>query len=386
MKDLKLLLILVVFCSCKKQKAIDVEYIKEGQVYNQEIILSNLLDENSKIRTGFINDMSFEKINSAYFEDNNTDKIRFNTDSVELDFTKPIEKYSPEYYTLATAYYVNEAISYYNKVFNNRINFKTQEDYRSMKVVVGDYALFTHPNQYILKENQKLSPSIFYHEVGHIAFWTLEEDLGIKFKGLSPLHVGLLEYFTVSLFDCPIVGEIVFPKPMLRNASIIHTYPQPESMKLRRTMELFKESFEDEIADTTSILSKYYTAGIKSSDKYLDKIVDNHRGGILYTSTLWRMREHIGQETTDRLVAETILSLNEFMEHRAKFYRPAKDEKIQDKLMWYDLYYGLVQKDKELNDGKNIAVIAQEFKTSNFPINKIKVANSVQNSRVRSKI
>ncbi len=372
MRELSILLI-VFFCSCKKQEAIEVDYVKGGQVYKQKIVLGKLLNDSNEINTDFIRKMSFEKVKSVYLKDNNPDKVRFRTDPLSLDFTKQIVKYSPEYYTLTTAYYVDEAIAYYNHVFDNKIDFKTQDDYRNIKVLLADYALFTHPNQYILKEKQAFSPSIFYHEVGHIAFWTLEEDLKIKFKGLSPMHVGLLEYFTVSLYDYPIVGETVFPEPLLRHADHYHVYPQPDSMKLRRTIELLKESYQEEIADTTTFMSMYYNLSMKQAEKYLDVIVGNHRGGMLYTSTLWRIREQLGKEKTDKLVAQTILALNGYLEQRPAFYSATEGEKLKDKLMWYDLYYGLIQKDKELYGGKNQSIVEKEFRASNFPVERIKL-------------
>ena len=50
----------------------------------------------------------------------------------------------------------------------------------------------------------------------------------------------------------------------------------------------------------------------------------------------------------------------------------------QEKIMWYDLYYGLIQKDKELFGGRNESIIAAEFKRSNFPIDKIEVINKIK--------
>jgi len=357
------------------QTTLEVDFIKDGQVFKDTIYLDKLLNDAGEIKTGFINHMSFEVINSEYMKNNNPDKIRFNSDSTELDFNKPIDKYSPEYYTLATSYYVDKAVSYYSRVFDNKIDFNIQDEYRNIKVLLGDYGLFTQPNQYILAENQMFCPSLFYHEVGHIAFWTLEEDLKIKFKGLSPLHVGLLEYFTVSLFDCPVVGERVLPQPLLRSANVKCSYPQQDSMKLRRTMELFKYSYHEQIKDTSTIVSKSYNRNLELCSDYLDVIVDNHRGGMLYTSTLWRIREQLGQEKTDRLVAKTILNLNDFMIQRSSFYQPCNEEKLKEKIMWYDLYYGLLKTDKELFKGINRGVIEEEFIKSNFPIEKIKVAN-----------
>ena len=369
------LTVLIALCSCQQQESIEIEYIKAGKIYTEEIIKSKYLNASAKVETDFIEQISFERADSVYLKDNNPDKVRFNSEAVALDFTQPIKQYSPEYYTLATAYYVDKAIAYYNKVFRDKINFNTQEDYRKIKVLFADQTLFTHPNLFMLNENQPFSPSIFYHEMGHVAFWTLEEDLGVKFGGLSTLHMGLLEYFTVSLFNCPVVGERVLPKSMLRYADHGYVYPQPDSMYLRRTMQLLKESYNDEIADTSSFMNMYYHISMRNAEDYLDRIVDNHRGGMLYTNTLWRIREQLGAEKTDRLVAETILSLNDYMEQRSMFYKPDSNELLKDKLMWYDFYYGLLMKNKALHGGKNQSIISGEFEKSKFPIQKVTIAD-----------
>lgn len=86
---------------------------------------------------------------------------------------------------------------------------------------------------------------------------------------------------------------------------------------------------------------------------------------------LWRIREQLGQDVTDRLVPKTILDLNKFMDMRNEFYTTAKDEKLRDKIEWYDLYFGLIQKDKELNEGKGHEVIKNEFVRTGFPINSV---------------
>ncbi len=375
MKNLFSLILIIFFLGCSSSnESLKLIYVKGGQSYSDTIIVDHLINAEGKLQTEFLRQVSFERIDSFYFLNNNPDKVRFYSKPVELDFTKQIKEYSPEYYSLATVFYIDKAINYYTYVFNHKIDFNNWEDYRSIKVLLGNYALLSQPNQYVLEDKQLFSPSIFYHEIGHIAFWSLEDQLGIKFKGLSPLHVGLMEYFTVSLFNYPIVGELILKKAE-RNASHLYTYPQPDSMKLRRTFELLEESFPIEMADTNSFISKYSKLSLIQYDKVLDTHVDNHRGGFLYTSTLWRIREQIGQEVTDKLVAETILNLNHYMTKRLGFYNLDNDEKKQEKIMWYDLYYGLIQKDKELFGGRNESIIAAEFKRSNFPIERIKNIN-----------
>jgi len=39
---------------------------------------------------------------------------------------------------------------------------------------------------------------------------------------------------------------------------------------------------------------------------------------------------------------------------------------------WYDVFYGLIQKDKKLFEGKDIQVIKNEFARTGYPIEIIK--------------
>ncbi|MCW3787089.1 hypothetical protein [Plebeiibacterium sediminum] len=374
---LQALILLTVLLGCTNHdKLLKLRYIRGGQTYTDTIFIDQFVTQDGNLQTKYLNKVSFELIDSAYFFNNNPEQSRFYSREVALNFQKRVKEYSPEYYSIATVFYIDKAINFYTSVFDHKIDFHKWDDYRSIKVLLGEYALLSQPNKFILEANQLFSPSIFYHEIGHIAFWSLEDQLGIKFKGLSPLHVGLMEYFTVSLFNNPTVGELVLKKAK-RDASLLYLYPQPDSMKLRRTFQLIKESFPEEIADTSSFLSKYCTLSQELYSKILDTQIDNHRGGFLYTSTLWRIREQIGKEKTDRLVAQAILNLNEYMNKRSDYYRFDINEEVEEKIMWYDFYYGLLLKDKELFDGKNQSVISAEFKRSNFPIDKIEVINKI---------
>lgn len=54
---------------------------------------------------------------------------------------------------------------------------------------------------------------------------------------------------------------------------------------------------------------------------------------------------------------------------RNVFFKTEENEKLQDKIDWYDLYYGLIQKDKELNQGNGFEVIKNEFAETGYPVN-----------------
>jgi hypothetical protein len=92
---------------------------------------------------------------------------------------------------------------------------------------------------------------------------------------------------------------------------------------------------------------------------------------MILTSTLWRIREQMGQEDTDRLIAQTIMNLNTCMDKRNDFYT-ADINSLPDRIEWYDVFYGLIQKDKELYGGKDIQTIAAEFAKTGYSVDLIK--------------
>jgi hypothetical protein len=92
---------------------------------------------------------------------------------------------------------------------------------------------------------------------------------------------------------------------------------------------------------------------------------------MILTSTLWRIRQQIGQEKTDKLVAQTILNLNEYFAKRSEFYQ--SDDVNSNRIDWCDVFYGLIQKDKELFSGKDIEIIKKEFARTGYPVDLMKL-------------
>lgn len=361
--------------SAQKTKTLDVKYLKEGKVVSERITI-DFITEKGEIKSPYYEQVSFMYIDSVRLIDNDPDKDERFTTPHKLDFTKEIAPYSPEYYTASTIYYTSKSMDYYNGLFGGKIDFISQtntfgNNYRLLDIAIGDLTLISTPKMYIFKEGGDISPSIYNHEIGHRAFWYIESGLGVKFKGLSYLHMGLLEYFTVSLNNSPLVGEDDLGK-LVRDASKVYGYPFHDSLKVEQTMKLIKESYVSELKDSNNIVAQYINATSTAYQPYFH-VYDNHRQGMVITSTLWRVRQQLGQEITDRLIAEAILSLNDSMELRATFYQPDTDEKLAAKLEWYDLYYTLQLKDKELNGGKGADVIKASFAKTGFPVSKVSI-------------
>ena len=358
------LIIIFLMQGCTDSNKLETSYIKDGQVIQEVIIVDDIISAGT-IKNYYIDTITFSILDSIEYENNNPDRRTHFQTPVILDFGKPIVKYSPEYYSLFVSHHITKAINYYNMLFNGKLDFNSQKKYKSIEVVFGDVPIFSRPNNYIIPEKSNPSPSLIYHEIGHRAFWLIEKELGIKFKGLSIIHMGLLEYYTVSLNNSPLVVEEYFPESLLRDASFLHQYPLDDSYKLDYTFDLFKEGFQNEMKDTNSIIAKYCNNSMIFYKKILDKTIDNHRGGMVLTSTLWRIREQLGQEKTDKLVAETILNLNDYMNMRSEFYL---NDDLVEKIWWYDVYYGLVHKDNELFNGEAREIIKTEFKRTGYPV------------------
>jgi len=357
---------------CSHQNELELSCIKEGKVYKEKIEVDTYISKENRIRTKYIDSLSFSIVDSISFQHGNPDKMTDYSTSIELNFTERIKQYSSEYYALATAHFITKSINYYNSLFDGKIDFDKEEEYRNITSQFGGMVILTNPKRFIYEKGSLISPSVLYHEVGHRAFWFLDDFYGINFDGLTYIHMGLLEYFTVSLNNSPIVGECVLPSKLVRDVTLPYNYPFNDSLNVAYSFQLLKKSYAEDLKDSTKCISRYINLSLETYGDKLSGIYDNHRTALIVTSTLWRIREKLGQENTDKLVAQTILNLNKYQEEREFFYKADKDEILSKKIDWFDLLHGLIQKDLELFGGKNSELIKNEFKQTGFSVEKIK--------------
>lgn len=365
-------------CTTQNTDSVELLSIKDGGNIKEKVLIENYINQEKRISTKYIDSLTFSVIDSISFEQGNPDNMEIHTTDVKLNFENLIITYSPEYYAIATAHFTTKSINYYNSLFDGKIDFDKEIEYRNITAQFGDMVILTNPKRFIFEKESLISPSVFYHEVGHRAFWYLNDFLEINFGGLSYIHMGLLEYFTVSLNDSPIVGERVLPSNLVRNVSLPYHYPFVDSLNLDYTFKLLKKSYNEELKDSTKNISRYINFSLKAYGDKLKDVYDNHRTALIITSTLWRIRKHLGQKKADKLVAQTILNLNNYQNQREKFYTAEKDEKLSENIDWYDLFYGLIQQDKEIWGGENVEIIKNEFKKTGFPIDKIEVLLPVE--------
>jgi len=159
------------------------------------------------------------------------------------------------------------------------------------------------------------------------------------------------------------------PGNMYRNADLLHKEPLDDSYTIGNFLRLFEEAYPEEAQNPDSSVSKYLAAFHYSYDDNLDRF-DNHRSNMVLASALWRIRKNIGQKKTDKLVAETVLDLNYYFDKRAEFLL-TQEMTTSQRIEWFDVLYGLIQKDKELFNGKNFQLIVHEFTQAGYPVDTI---------------
>ena len=360
----------LLLASCTQNK-IEVTYLKDSQKCKETVHL-DFISDSGTIVSPYIASVKFGYLDSISFPDRHPDNMKVQISYQPLNFKKRIKPYSPEYYAIYTIHNIHKAIKYYNSLFGNKIDFNSQTYHRDIEIVFGNTDIFSSPKTYCFEENSIMFPSLFFHEIGHRAFWYLEGELGINFNGLSIVHMGLLQYFTMSLNNSPVEMEEKPNKPNLfnRDARNIYNYPLDSTYTLRYTLTRLENASKNEITNPKSNISKYLSVFYSAYNDYLDVIYDNHLGGMVLASTLWHIREKIGQENTDKLVAQTILNLNEYLNLREDYYIGDKS-KLYKGIDWSDVLFGMLEIDKKYFSGKNAPIIVDEFSKTGYPIQNV---------------
>lgn len=357
------------------RKNIEVTYLKDGREYKESLCI-DFISDNGTVESPFIESIKFGYLDSISFPDGTPDNMESHISYQSLNFTKHIEQDSPEYYAIYTIFNIHKAIKYYNSLFDNKIIFNSQEEYKNIEVIFGNTSLLTTPKTYCFEEGSIMSPSLFFHEIGHRAFWYIESEsgLGVNFNGLTIVHMGLLEYFNMSLNNSPVEVEEDpnYPNVFRRDARDHYSYPLDSTYTLRYTFKNLENVYKNVITNPESNMSKYLSASYDTYNDYiLDNYYDNHLGGMVLASTLWRIREKIGQKVTDRLVAQTILDLNEYLNLRENYYTGDKS-KLFEGVDWSEVLYGMIDKDKEHYNCKNAPIIVDEFSKTGYPVKNIR--------------
>lgn len=182
----KLIITVILFlfysCSTNIKKEYKTLFHGNGKLIEKNIDITSFLT-NGQLKNEYFNSINVYRLNSVSFENDNPDKTVFKGTKVILNFdVNPIvfPNNQPEYYALLTIYHATLCINYYNKLFNNKLDFNSQNNYKDVDIYLGNASFLSDPKDFIFVPNTKPSPTLVYHEIGHRAFWLLEDSMNIN--------------------------------------------------------------------------------------------------------------------------------------------------------------------------------------------------------------
>lgn len=335
-----------------KNRSIYLEDFINGELKERKLNFDSFIVDN-EIKTPYLRELKAYRLIDIKLENNNPDKMEFIGKPMKLDFDKEPKKNSPEYFALSLVYHIGKAIKFYNKLFDNRLNFNSQDAYLKTKMYLGNAAYVSNPSNYIVHNH--IDPTLIYHEVGHRAFWMIEGQLKINLgQPISYLHMGLLEYFSAAIGNYPVIMGRAFPESLVRNL---------DQKFLFTDKVMLSDTIQD--ADNTwgNLKDPWHKKFISSYRNILNKIKrkieDPHRAALRIAAPLWSLRKKVGGERVDQLVADSILNLCSEDNCSNQNQLPHS---------WSAFYNSLLQMDKKKYNSKYESVITQTFKNFAYPL------------------
>jgi hypothetical protein len=330
---LLLLSLITATCPTRAQKtyrSYTLFHDKDGAIVEKPIFVDFVTDS-GQINNTYIRSLSVFRFDSMVFHDDNPDRPEMMGSPIQLHFRHQddsllISRYSPEYYAIFVAYHTIRALQYFDTLFAGYLKFENQSKYKDIKVFLGRYANST-PNEYVLTPGMVPSPTLVYHEIGHRAFWLLEDTLRIGPPG-EILHMGLLEYFTVSLANHPVVLEGLVPGFLVRDASKDIKYPN-DIVTYEDFWPQYYEAYKDSFV-VAPAYKKLYEVNLKRMAAWdsiykvphvARNVIEAHKSGMIITHPLWQLRSKIGQTKCDKLVKTAIVLIPSLLPKRAEYLR-----------------------------------------------------------------
>lgn len=342
----------------------------------------DFLSPTDSIRHKYIRSFVAFRFDSISFLNNDPDRQQMHGSPITLRFQHRhdsllVDPFSPEYYAIFIAFHTIQAIEYFDSLFAGYIDLQRQAKYSEIELYLGRYGN-SSPKQYVFTPGSRPSPTIVYHEVGHRVFWQLEDTLHIGSPG-DILHMGLLEYFTVSLANHPVVLEGLVPKPLQRDASHEARYPDdilyyPDFWALYH--QAYKDSFA--VAPAYRVLYEINLRRMVSWDSIYKQsnvarnVVEAHKSGMLITHPLWEIRSRLGQARCDELVKTAMLLIPSVLGQRSDYLDKSMNVP-QGIAQWYDLVYALIIADERLFGGAHRQLIKQAFGNAGFNLGIIRM-------------
>ena len=327
------------------------------------------------IRNKYINSITVCRFDSIVYHDNNPDRSEiagtpYPTHIQRSGDSLLIAPFSPEYYMMFIGWHSTRALEYYDSLFHGLLDFPGQSGFSDIRILFGHYNN-SSPATYVFSQGVHLSPTLVYHEIGHRAFWQLQDTLHIGPVG-SYVHMGLLEYFTVSLADYPVVLEGLVPAFQVRDASKPDRYPDGflnYADLMTQYYAAYKDSFEVGPAykrqyEVEMHRIRMWDSTMKTQDA-ARKIIEAHKSGMMITHPLWELRSRIGRDSCDALVVAAMKAYPSLIAQRREYL--AGDVKPRsDGMEWYDLVNALRVVDRRLYNGSHVDMITSLFTESGF--------------------
>ena len=345
---------------------------QDGKLTEKSVRI-DFLNEQLQIHHPWIDSLHVYRLDSVTYEEGIPELEELHGTPLDMRFKNQdgkilLQPHTPEYYAIFSAYHTIEAMGSYKKWFGDLVDFKRKKKFRELELYLGDY-FNCNPKQYVLNPQKKVSPTVIYHEVGHRAFCQLDDTLQIG-NVFTMVHNGLMEYFTASIADYPVIGEGMLPEPLLRNASQTVHYPE-DKYYFSDFIEDLKDSYDPSM-NCEEAMRKLYEINVERAKRCTTRIEMTHQSGMLITHPLWKLRQQAGASVVDSLVVHAMKNMEATFSKR-KEYMKTKLYEAEEQPQWYDLLYALYASDRHLYKGKHQPLIQQIFEETGYTTAWVKV-------------
>ncbi len=353
----------------------------EGGAVVEKPVNVSFVTTDGKIHDSHIQSLTVLMLDSVTYANNDPDQQHMAGTPVRLNFNRVgdsllVKPFSPEYYAIFVAYHTIRAIEFFDSLFAGYLDFAHQSEYANIEVFLGRFAQST-PKQYVFTPGSRPSPTIVYHEIGHRAFWQLQDTLKFGRPG-DILHMGLLEYFTTTQANSPFILEGLVPKLLWRDVSKNVKYPD-DVINYPDFWALFREAYKDSFA-VAPAYKLLYNVNVQAMARWdsmykahdvAKNVIEAHRGGMVITHPLWELRLHLGRSQCDELVKTAMFLLPSALLERAS-YLEKPGSAPQNFAVWYDFVYALTAADRKLFAGAHRNMIMDVFRQTGFDVDLIR--------------
>jgi hypothetical protein len=345
---------------------------KDGKLTEKSVRI-DFLNEQLQVHHPWIDSLHVYRLDSVTYEEGIPELEELHGTPLDTRFKTQdgkilLQPYTPEYYAIFSAYHTLEAMRQYKKWFGELIDFSRKKRFRELELYLGDY-FNCNPQQYVLNPRKKVSPTVIYHEVGHRAFCQLDDTLHIG-NVFTMVHNGLMEYFTATMADYPVIGEGMLPEPLLRDASQTVHYPE-DKYYFSDFIEDLKDSYDPSM-NCEQAIRQLYKINVERAKRCTTRIEMTHQSGMLITHPLWRLREQAGASVADSLVVHAMKNMAATFNKR-KEYMKTNIWEAEKQPQWYDLLYALYTSDRHLFQGIHQLMIQKIFGETGYRTNLVKM-------------